>query len=69
MMGKLVDLAGQRFGHLEVVQRDGSDRFGNSRWQCRCDCGNLKSIVSHNLKAGRTRSCGCLRRKTQGSTE
>ena len=28
-------------------------------WKCRCECGNERIIVSHNLRCGRTTNCGC----------
>ena len=55
------DLIGQRFGRLTVIARDGSDKKGNAKWLCKCDCGNTKSIISGSLRAGLTKSCGCLR--------
>ncbi|MFM0451677.1 hypothetical protein PQR21_14920 [Paraburkholderia nemoris] len=54
------DLAGRRFGRLEVVDRDGSDGFGKATWKCICDCGNTAVIVGYNLTGGSTLSCGCL---------
>lgn len=32
----LIDLTGQRFGRLEVLKYN-----GNSRWECKCDCGKI----------------------------
>lgn len=62
----LIDLTGQRFGRLTVLERAGSYQypFGGSVavWRCRCDCGEVVDIIGKNLKAGATRSCGCLRR-------
>ncbi|MBB5543339.1 hypothetical protein A8H39_10860 [Paraburkholderia fungorum] len=54
------DLAGRRFGRLEVIERDGSDGFGKATWKCICDCGNTAVIVGYNLRGGSTLSCGCL---------
>ena len=59
---KVIDLTGQRFERLTVVERIGS-RSGNSLWLCRCDCGNLTKVVSPNLKNGSVKSCGCFRRQ------
>lgn len=60
-MGKRVDMAGQRFGRLEVVElapKPWPD--GNSRWICRCDCGSESVVQRQHLMSGHTSSCGCL---------
>ena len=55
------DLTGQRFGRLTVVACVGTDGHGNAVWECKCDCGNVTSVRSQNLRNGATRSCGCAR--------
>lgn len=60
----MIDLTGQKFGRLTVIERDTS--VGSKRgafWRCKCDCGNEKSISSYALRAGMTQSCGCLNRE------
>ena len=52
------DLTGRRFGRL-LVQSLVSTK--PARWRCKCDCGNLHDVFSTALKAGKNRSCGCLR--------
>jgi hypothetical protein len=59
-MGKLIDLTGQKFGRLTVIERSVSGKHGNARWLCRCDCGGQKTARSGHLIQGRTKSCGCL---------
>ena len=62
--GNVIDLTNQKFGHLTVIQRDGSDARGEAKWLCQCDCGNtqLISVLGSNLRSGHTQSCGCERR-------
>jgi len=36
---------------------------------CRCDCGNLKSVISGNIKEGKTESCGCLQKERARATK
>lgn len=55
----LIDLTGQRFGMLTVLQRDTTSREGKARWICQCDCGNTVSVLSDSLRNGHTKSCGC----------
>lgn len=60
---RTIDLTGQRFGWLTVIERTGSIR-GHSVWLCRCDCGKETVATSDNLKSGHVQSCGCLKRDT-----
>jgi hypothetical protein len=63
-MGRLIDLSGQKFGRLLVV--DISHRIRQNgktviHWNCICDCSNKPCVVKgHSLRRGNTRSCGCL---------
>lgn len=62
--GNVIDLTGQKFGHLTVIERKGSDSRGEAVWDCNCDCGNknIISVLGSNLRNGHTISCGCERR-------
>lgn len=68
-MSKLIDLTGRRFGKLTVIKRAGTYRPPDSlestfpTWLCKCDCGRETIAYGNNLRAGTTRSCGCLRKK------
>lgn len=56
----LIDITGQRFGRLTVLQRlEGAKKY--SRWLCACECGREAKVLGDNLRNGRTQSCGCLR--------
>ena len=59
-MGKFVDLTGQRFGRLVVIERAGHDKRNQITWRCKCDCGNETIASGRNLKIGDKKSCGCL---------
>lgn len=62
--GKLIDLTGQRFGRLTVIERDKTtNKTYGTFWICRCDCGNIKSIASLSLRNGSTQSCGCFNKE------
>ena len=61
---RLIDLTGQRFGKLIVVERASVPRQG-TYWRCKCDCGNEKTVYGGSLKNGATKSCGCIQRKYQ----
>lgn len=62
-MAAPIDLTGQRFGRLVVIERCGRDYRGFIFWRCRCDCGGEKLVITSYLRYGQTRSCGCLRRE------
>jgi|GEM_PF-6515604 len=56
------DISGQRFGKLVVLGKGESKGPGRTTWNCKCDCGNEKTIRGDALKNGYTKSCGsCLR--------
>lgn len=59
-MGFQQDITGNRYGRLIVLQCVGNDKFHNSLWLCRCNCGKDKITTKNRLKTGRTKSCGCL---------
>lgn len=65
-MGRFIDLTGQRFGRLTVIERAPRDhRYRGAMWRCRCDCGCESIAESHNLRSGNTTSCGCYHRERQ----
>ena len=55
---KCIDLTGQKFGRLTVIER-AENKGRNVCWLCKCECGNEKVIVGGNLKSGKIMSCGC----------
>lgn len=57
-----IDLTGKRFGRLTVLEYAGTGKSGTF-WKCKCDCGKITTILSHSLRSGRTKSCGCYNRE------
>jgi hypothetical protein len=64
-MKKNVDLTGRRFGRLIVLSLYGRDKYGNTTWKCKCECGNETIVVRRSLCNHNTQSCGCLHRELQ----
>lgn len=64
---KKIDLKGQRFGRLTVVEEAPSVKSpcGSSRtqWKCKCDCGSEIVVGRTHLLHGDTTSCGCYRKE------
>lgn len=54
-----MNLIGQKFGKLTVINRDNNKK--RVYWNCKCDCGNTISVRQDSLLSGATKSCGCLR--------
>lgn len=54
-----LDLVGQQFGRLLVVDQKGVDKNHNSLWLCKCDCGEERIVRGIDLKKGIIVSCGC----------
>lgn len=68
---KLINLTGQKFGRLTVIER-----HDQKRWKCVCDCGNTTFSDGYQLRHGIAMSCGCYQKescsayhKTHGSSK
>lgn len=64
------NLINRTFGKLIVLERDNDYRKQNNikshhtYWKCRCECGEIKTILGNSLLSGATTSCGkCTRSK------
>lgn len=62
-MAKFIDLTGQRFGRLVVIERAANGKYGDAMWLCQCDCGNKKVVRGGDLRRGSAISCTCLQRE------
>ncbi len=60
------DLSGLKFGRMTVI-RFNKLRYSRYLWDCRCDCGTEKTVGAEDLKAGKVKSCGCLKSETTAS--
>lgn len=63
-MRNLIDITGQRFGQLTVIERYSvNNKHKQTIWKCQCDCGNTTIVEGYRLKQGKCKSCGCLRKR------
>jgi hypothetical protein len=63
-MDERIDLTNKKFGRWKVVKFVGRDKSGkHSLWECKCKCGNFKTVYGGDLKRGDSKSCGCLRKE------
>lgn len=56
-MRQAIDIAGQQFGRLTVIEFSHSKN--GAHWKCRCKCGNVTIVRASILRNGTTSSCGC----------
>lgn len=65
-------MMGRKFGMLTVIGRGEEHYFPNGRhrdrWICKCECGNVKSILGPDLRNNSVKSCGCLLKKGTHTT-
>ena len=55
---KKLDLTGQRFGKLTVLEP--AENIGSrTAWRCRCSCGRETVVRTLHLRNGHVTSCGC----------
>lgn len=68
IISKLIDLTGQTFGRLTVIERALNDNQGRARWLCECSCKERNRVIvsGYNLKNKKnlTNSCGCLNKES-----
>lgn len=60
---RFIDLTGQTFGRLTVLELAARHPKQGLLWHCRCSCGAHLLVMSVSLRSGNTRSCGCLSRE------
>ena len=60
-----IDITGQIFGKLTVIKREENDKYGRARWLCECSCPKHNKIITlgTSLRAGVTKSCGCINKE------
>ena len=73
MSRKKIDLVGQVFGKLTILEKSISrSKYGAVYWLCQCECGKTRLAIAGNLLAGTATSCGCESyntRKLHGMTK
>ena len=63
-MGRpVIDLTGQKFNRLVVLEFSHMNRWGNACWKAICDCGREVTVASGEVLKGRVGSCGCITRE------
>lgn len=58
-MGGVIDMIGQKFGDLKVLERDLTRTGGAAYWLCECSCGKIISVRGQYLRSGEKQHCGC----------
>ena len=59
-MGKLIDITGNKYNRLTVLEKTSQKSGSNYLWKCLCDCGNETLATKPALQSGHKKSCGCL---------
>ena len=62
-MSRIIDITGKRFGRLVAIEPTDKRQGGYIVWKCKCDCGNISYVTTHNLLSGNTKSCSCLQKE------
>lgn len=59
-MSRPIDLTRRVFGRLTVLRRvptPAGSKDKQARWECRCECGDVRSYRGHSLRCGNTTQC------------
>lgn len=61
MSKPLKERIGEKYGYLEIIDVGYRWQSGKNRGTItfKCECGTVKTVLSHNILNGRTKSCGC----------
>lgn len=62
------DIKGRKFGRWTALQKVGRDKWRNSIWLFKCECGNQKEVKKHSVLRGDSLSCGCAGNSGQYKT-
>ena len=56
-MAVIIDLTGQQYGKLKVLELAVDIPGKKKKWLCRCECGNEIIVAGSNLRNGHTTGC------------
>ena len=63
MSSRAIDLTGQTYGYLTVIERAANyvkpSGAALAQWKCKCKCGNEVIVRGDILRSGKKTSCGC----------
>ena len=63
-MSKVIDMTGQKYGKLYIIERAENDKHGKAQWLCQCDCGSEPKIINGSaIRKGLVVSCGCNKKE------
>ena len=57
---KKIDITNKKFGLITALYPTEKRSGNHIVWHCKCDCGQEFDTDGHSLRAGLTKSCGCL---------
>lgn len=60
-MPKMIDVTGEVFGRLTVIEPIRQRGKKEIYWRCQCSCGKLTLVMAQNLREGKIQSCGCYK--------
>ena len=61
-MGRRVDITGNTYGRLTVLGYYETTPNSQTKWECLCECGEIRYVFKYALTGGITLSCGCYRK-------
>lgn len=61
-MPKKMDITGQTFGRLTIMEMTDKRAQGSVVYKCKCECGNEVEKAYNRIIHDKVRSCGCLKR-------
>lgn len=68
-MGKTINITGNKYGHLLVLEKTNQKSGTNYLWKCQCDCDaqTVTYATKYALESGHKKSCGCVHTSQRSS--
>lgn len=66
MRKNIIDMTGKQIWKLRILRLMDKKANKPARWECACECGTVFVTDGTSIRAGRTKSCGCLTRYKGG---
>ena len=64
-MKKIELKPGDKYSYWTIISiSDFTNKKGDTYYNCECQCGTVRDVISRHLRNGKSKSCGCFVKET-----